>query len=328
MPEIKRSISSLLTDLAGSEPLVVNALYRLSDLMGDELYVVQKSWPTLPAERRYAVVQHLADIAEENFQVDFSPIFTFCLRDAAADVRRAALEGLWDSEDTSLVPILLGLVQQDPDKDVRAAAAATLGHFVLLSEWQQIPRSAIVGVVEALIPQFENPRNPVVLRRSALEAISSASDDRIQALIEQAYNENDEQLQAAALYAMGNNADRRWIKYVRQEINSDSLVMREEAIRAAGNIESSDRVDENIEQLHQDNDLSIQLDAVTAVGQIGSEQAREILTKLMEDADAEKLQESIEEALEDMDMFNDLKLLDLDLDDEDEEDEEDEVDFL
>lgn len=322
MTPIKRSIRALLADLASPEPITVEALYRFSDLTADEFYLLQKSWPTFTAERRYTVVQHLADIAEENFQVDFGSIFAFCLQDAAAEVRRAALEGLWDSEDTTLVPVLLGLMQQDPNMEVRAAAAATLGHFVLLTEWEQLPRSATVGVVEALIPQFENPRNTPALRRAALEAISSASDARIPTLIETAYHEDDEQLQAAALYAMGSNADRRWLKYIRQEIRSESTDIREEAIRAAGNIGSSDVVDEIIDQLFQEEDLSVQLAAVTALGQIGSDQARETLMKLLEDDEAEELHETIEEALEDMDMFTDLKLLDFDLDDEDEEDEE------
>lgn len=317
-----RPITALLDDLESEQPLVISTLYRLSDLGQTELDQVAARWPRLSEERRYAVVQHLADISEDNFQVDFTPMFTFCLRDAAANVRRAALEGLWDSEDLALVPTLLDLLKNDKDVDVRAAAAGTLGHYVLLTEWEQLPRSATVGVVEALMAQLENDRTPVVLRRAALEAVSSAGDERLSGLIEAAYRDDDEEMQAAALFAMGNNADKRWVKYVRQEIKNESPVLREEAVRAAGNIGTSDLVEDVIEALREDDDLSVQMAAVTALGQMGSQQAREALGELLEDEDAEELHELIEEALEEIDMFAGMDLFDFDLDDEDWDEEE------
>lgn len=317
-----RPITALLDDLESEQPLHISNLYRLSDLSQAELDQVAARWPHLSDERRYAVVQHLADISEDNFQVDFTPMFAFCLRDEAANVRRAALEGLWDSEDLTLLPTLLDLLKNDTDMDVRAAAAGTLGHYVLLTEWEQFPRSATVGVVDALMAQLENDRTPDVLRRAALEAVSSIGDERLHSLIEAAYREDDERMQAAALFAMGNNADKRWVKYVRQEIKSESPLLREEAVRAAGNIGASDLVEDVIAVLREGDDLSVQMAAVTALGQMGSEQAREALAELLEDEETEELHELIEEALEEIDMFAGMDLFDFDLDDDDDWDDE------
>src|SRR5690606_33220325 len=127
--------------------------------------------------------------------------------------------------------------------------------------------------------------------RAALEAVSSIGDDRLPPLIEAAYRDDDERMQAAALFAMGNNADKRWIKYVRQEIKSESPALREEAVRAAGNIGASDLVEDVIAVLREGDDLSVQMAAVTALGQMGSEQAREALAELLEDEEAEELHE-------------------------------------
>jgi HEAT repeat protein len=292
------------------------SLFRLSDLTPKEVKAVTERWPQLPEDRRYAIMQHLADLTEENFQVYFEPLFAFCLQDAAASVRRAALEGLWDTDNTDLIPAILNLLANDLDVAVRAAAAGALGHFVLFTEWGQFPESVMAPIVAGLIAQLENPDTPLPVRRAALEAVSSAANERIPAFIESAYNDDDEQMQAAAIYAMGNQADPRWLKDVRLELASHSALLREEAVRAAGNIGSSDLVDEIIDLLHHDDDIAVKLAAVNALGQIGSDVAREALAEVLEDAEAEDLHEAIEEALEEMDIFGQMDLLEYNPDEE------------
>lgn len=312
----KRPIESLLDELTSDQPLVMASLFRLSDLTPKEVKAVTDHWPQLPEDRRYAIMQHLADLTEENFQVYFEPLFAFCLQDAAASVRRAALEGLWDTDNTDLIPAILNLLANDPDVAVRAAAAGALGHFVLFTEWGQFPESVMAPIVAGLIAQLENHDTPIPVRRAALEAVSSAAHERIPVFIESAYNDDDEQMQAAAIYAMGNQADPRWLKDVRLELDSDSALLREEAVRAAGNIGSSDLVDEIVDLLHHDDDLSVKLAAVSALGQIGSDIAREALAEVLEDAEAEDLHEAIEEALEEMDILGQMDLLEYNPDEE------------
>ncbi len=312
----KRPIESLLDELTSDKPLVVASLFRLSDLTPKEIKAVTDRWPKLPEDRRYAIMQHLADLTEENFQVYFEPLFAFGLQDAAASVRRAALEGLWDTDNTDLIAPILKLLADDPDVAVRAAAAGALGHFVLFTEWGQFPESVMAPIVAGLIAQLENHQNPIPVRRAALEAVSSAAHERIPAFIESAYNDDDEQMQAAAIYAMGNQADRRWLNEVRIELASDSPLLREEAVRAAGNIGSSELVDEIIDLLHNDDDIAVKLAAVNALGQIGSDIAREALSDLLEDAEAEDLHETIEEALEEMDILGQMALLEYNPDEE------------
>lgn len=311
-----RPLAALLDDLASDQPLALASLYRLSDLTQAELDLFTQRWGQLSPERRFTVVQHLADISEENFQVDFAPIFAYCLQDAAAPVRQAALEGLWDTDDTKLITPLLDLFHHDPVVEVRAAAAAALGHFVLLTEWGQFKPTTTARIVTALLAQLDNPHTAMPVRRAALEAVSSAAHERVPALIAAAYEDDREEMKAAALYAMGSQADPRWLKQIRLELENPSPLLREEAVRAAGNLGGSDLVEPLIEILHHDDDLSVQLAAVAALGQIGSEQAREALATLLPDAEAEPLREAIEEALEEVDMFASLSLFDLGADEE------------
>src|SRR5512136_937314 len=99
------TLDALIKHLADEkEVLSVAKLYGLSGLEGDALAQVRAIWPTLPDERRRAVVRHLADIAESNFEVDFSRLFRLGLQDADAAVREAAIDGLWEDENPELIP--------------------------------------------------------------------------------------------------------------------------------------------------------------------------------------------------------------------------------
>src|SRR5512136_2956325 len=93
------TVETLLQHLADeSAPLSVAKLYALSNLDRNDLARLEAAWPQLPDERRRAVVRHLVDIAETNFEVDFAPTFRMCLSDSDAAVREAAMDGLWEEE--------------------------------------------------------------------------------------------------------------------------------------------------------------------------------------------------------------------------------------
>ena len=67
-----------------AEPVSVAGLYALSGLDRSDLDQVRSIWATMPADRRQTTMRHLVDIAEDNFEVDFSPIFRLGLTDQDA----------------------------------------------------------------------------------------------------------------------------------------------------------------------------------------------------------------------------------------------------
>lgn len=131
----ERPFADILAEIFGTDPLHIANLYRLSDMEEAEENLFWQGWTAVSDERRQAIVRHLADIVEDNFMVDFSPIFARSLQDAQPEVRVAALDGLWDATDLKMIPVITRLLQEDPDVQVRAAAAGSLGHYVLLAEW-------------------------------------------------------------------------------------------------------------------------------------------------------------------------------------------------
>ncbi len=291
----ERAFAEVLNEIFTSEPLPIADLYRLSDMNDDDAALFWQGWTAVPDERRQIIVRHLADISEDNFIVDFSPIFVASLDDTMPDVRVAALDGLWDSLNLRLIPTIIDLLKTDPNEQVQTAAAATLGHYVLLAEWGQLPERILPNLVETMITMYEQPETAVSVRRVLLEGLGAADDPRISKLIAAAYESNDPAMQMSAVFAMGNSADRRWSATVLAEMESPYEDMRVEAAQAAGNIGNSDFVPQ-LAALAYDEDLAVQIAAVTALGKIGGDDAQRILVDILDDPDMEDNDVLLEEA--------------------------------
>jgi len=287
----------VLDILFKAEVLPIHLLHRLSDLSEGDLLHFNGRWPLVADERRQAIIRHLADLSEDNFVVDFVPIFTRCLQDTAAPVRIAALDGIWDSTNLSLIDPVVALMREDEIEEVRVAAASSLAHFVLLAEWGQLPRSVLPPLVQALLDELVRPDQPVPLQRAILEALGSSGDSRIPTLIEDAYESDDVGMRLSAVYAMGSNADTRWLPIILDEMSSDSAEMRMEAARAAGAIGDESAVS-SLGDLTLDEELQVALAAVEALGQVGGERASRILLQIANDPELEELHESVDDALD------------------------------
>lgn len=291
--------SEVLDRLFQERTVPVALVYRLSDMTPAESDTFDQRWSEQPDDRRRIIARHMADISEENFVVDFSPVFMRLLADASPAVRLAALDGLWDTSNLDVVPRVLDLMRSDVDSEVRAAAASTLGHFILLGEWGQVEKRVADRIVEALLEQFARRDLPLAVRRATLESLGNAAHPRVPELIDDAYRRGEEELQVSAIFAMGRSCDRRWVPILIDEMANPETEMRVEAARAAGAIGSSDAVDRLIELL-DDEDLEVQLAAVSSLGQIGSEQAHAALNRVMDDPDADLLHEAVEQALDEI----------------------------
>jgi hypothetical protein len=311
--EEQRPFETVLDELITGDDVSISHLYRLSDMTPREMAIFRRRWPEIPLSRRRVIVRHLVDICEENYRVDFSPVFSFCFDDEAAEVRAAALDGIWDISDTSLVGPVLELLIHDPVMDVRRAAAAALSHYVLMSEWGQIPRSVSPRIVEVLLAEYEKADTAVPVKRAALEAMGAASHPRIDQLIKEAYHGEDEGMQVSALFAMGNSADEQWLPDVLAEMDSERPEMRLEAARAAGTIGHEEALP-GLAALLGDDDLEIQLAAVHAVGQIGGDAAYRMLSTMAGDEDFAPLHQAVSEAMEEMNWLGgefDMDMLDI-----------------
>lgn len=318
----ERPFADVLAEIFTAEPLPIADLYRLSDMQAGDENQFWQGWTAVSDKRRQTIVRHLADIVEDNFIVDFAPIFSRSLQDAVPEIRVAALDGLWDSMDLKLVPIIITMMQQDPDVAVRTAAAGSLGHYVLLAEWGQLPERILPNLVDKMLAAYDDSDTSQPVRRVLLEGLGAAEHPRINSLIAHAYENGDQAMQMSAVFAMGNSADRRWSVTVLGEMESPYEEMRAEAARAAGSIGNSDFVPQ-LAELAYDEDLAVQTAAITALGQIGGDEVQRILADMLDDPEVEEdedLLEIVEAALEEAAMMaGDFDFGDLLFDDADDE---------
>lgn len=276
-------------------------LDTLSDLTQSQLAELQETWATLPPERRRALATALVELAEDRIDVSFSAIFRWLLEDQDPQVRIQAIEGLWEDEDVRLVEPLLRLLQQDPEPAVRAAAATSLGRYLLLGELDRIDRALAAMVEQALLTAYRTTERHLQVRRRLLESLAYSEQSVVQDFIEQAYRNDDSEMRVSAIFAMGRNADLRWRPYVLTELRSSDPALRFEAIRASGELELSEAMPYLLEALAE-SDVELRDAAIWALGRIGGPEARRALQAccLSEDED---LREAAEEALAELDFL-------------------------
>ena len=316
---------SALKHLAGETRLASSALNALSSATRQNLASFARTWVALPAERRRSVTKLMVELAEANVELDYNILYRYLLDDEDPEVRGSAIEGLWEDEDAALVKPFVGFLRSDPDARVRAAAADSLGRFMLLAEYGRVPESHANLIYEALLATIHGTAEELNVRRRAVEALAYSSRDQVRDVIAAAYADDDPQMRASAVAAMGRSADPYWRKMAAGELDSLDPRMRFEAVRAVGELEYRAAVPRVIELL-DDPDREVQIAAITALGQIGGAAAKEALANAAE-SDDEVLHELADEALQELRFAGDpnLVLFDLDVDEEGElvEDEDD-----
>jgi HEAT repeat protein len=252
------------------------SLYYLSNLDSAEAERVREVWAELPTDVRVELTSWLVELAEADFTLNFSAVFRIAMEDDNASVREAAIEGLWEDEDVRLVPRLAERLLEDESAGVRAAAAKSLGRFILLGELKKIRPGPRRKAYAALVEAHQTPHEDTEVQRRALESLAYMCDETVITSIRQAYASPIEKMRISAVFAMGRSADTRWEQEVQQELFSTAPEMRYEAARACGELQLSDAVS-MLEELTEDADIEVQQAAIWALGQIGGDRAREIL---------------------------------------------------
>jgi HEAT repeat protein len=288
--------------LDAESPIKPSVLFGLSKLEAGEMERLTAVWSSIPVMRRRVLVQELVEIAETNFEVDFEPIFRWGLRDSDPQVRAASVEGLWENEELAMMTDLLHLVQNDPSAQVRAAAAMSLGRFMLLGELGKLPSDRCQPASETLYDLVSEGTEDLEVRRRALESVAYVEDETVVKLLQQVYNHSEEKMRISAVFGMGRSADARWIDTVMGELFSTGPEMRYEASRACGELEAREAVPK-LSELIDDPDREVQEAALWALGQIGGDEARQLLQTCCQEGD-EVTRSAAEAALEELEFMH------------------------
>lgn len=274
---MKRPLDILLDEMLESAAMPsLASLCCLSNLEAKEAARTREAWPNLSVELRRQLVTKLVKVAEADFEMDFSELFRLGMGDEDAQVRTAAIKGLWEDGDVRLVPLLAARLREDKDATVRAAAATSLGRFVLMGELEEIRPDPHALAYETLLAACQDTEEQKTVRRRALESLAYTDKEIVTDLIREAYAASEEKMRISAVFAMGRSADNRWSRQVQQELFSPNPELRYEAARACGELRLSKTVPE-LGELAEDADPEVQEAALWALGQIGGDKAAEIL---------------------------------------------------
>lgn len=253
-------------------------------------------WPTVALKDRQSLIARLAELADDNVDLDFVPLMKVALDDVEPAVRTLAARSLWEATDRDSARKLLALLKHDRDDGVREAAAGSLRQFVLLRECDSFDASLGDEVVDTLRQVAEDRHSDHSVRGASLEALGPRSLPWVEPLILECYYDDDRDLRIAAIRAMGGSAQDHWLEYLADELQSDDPEFRYEAATACGLIASEDAI-EPVAVLLDDDDAEVAIAAVTALGEIGGPEATELLRTFRTRA-PEALDELIAEAFE------------------------------
>lgn len=267
-------------DALDAAPEAQPTLDALSDLSraGQERLSVR--WSDLQGAQRVELVQAMLADAEATVEHNFERAMLVALDDPSADVRVLAIEGLWESSDAVVLPLLLERLGNEPDGNVRLVLVRRLGLSALHAQLGQLPESDLPALRAALRQSLERDPDQRV-RTEALESIAYLPDEPdVAELIQAAYDADDDELRASALRCMGRQADPRWSRRVLEALTLDEPELRYEAARAAGMLSDARAVPRLSDLALEDEDGEVRLAAIEALGEIGSEEAVRVLRQV------------------------------------------------
>ncbi len=285
-----------------------SSLTFLSDLSSEDRATFREMWPHFSTERRRYIVSDLAEMAEDNIELNFRHVFLASLEDSDPQVRLSAIEGLYEDESKLLLGRLMSMLRDDGSAEVREAVASALGRFTYMAHCDKLGAQGD-KLRDVLLSSARDGKEEANVRRRSIEALGYFHEDGdVQELIVHAYEQGGLYAESA-LFAMGRSMDDRWQQIVLDELQSERPAMRYEAARAAGEMALEDSLPGLI-RLVSDRDVEVRLMAVWALGQIGGKPAAQALARLLksnEPAIREAAQDALQEVAFSSDPLNMLR---------------------
>lgn len=290
-------LGNLLQELQDPHvPFKASLARRLSTPSEEDFQAFSDNFNLIPPERRQQLLSYLSELMEFDFELDYGRVATFALADSEPEVRVEAINALWFENTQAALTRLLRLLEGDEDARVRAAAATSLGRFILMKELEEFPARPVQVVEEALSAIWTSYIEDQELRRRALESLSYSSRDEIPSFIEEAYSDNTYGMRPSAILAMGRNGDEgRWRKFILKGLSDQDNEIRFEAAHAAGEMMLSGAVPQ-LTLLAREYDAEIAGEAIWSLGEIGGSEASAALSYLRDNLADEDLLDLIDEA--------------------------------
>jgi HEAT repeat protein len=302
-------VISALIDI--DHPFPPRFLREFSDLSRREISELTSVWSDLPIVRKQSLLEDLDEINESDMLVNFNDLALSIISDPEPIVRILAIRLLWECEDAKIAPMMTDLMLDDPDEAVRATSASILGKFVYLGELDAISDNIKIPLFKNLL-EVAAGDDLTQVRRRALESLGYSSSPKVAKLIQTAYESKDIQWMTSALCTMGRSADERWADTILKELNSSDSEIVFEAVRAAGELELKPAVEQLLFLLNDEAiDPETRYAIIWSLSQIGGDESKQELEKLLENAQDDEELDWTEKAIENLEVSGSSEALEL-----------------
>jgi HEAT repeat protein len=282
--------------LDSDTPLNPRYLYRLTDLVDDELTQFEETWPEIAAWRRLALLEDLEVLYDADTLLSFEAICRRAIVDTDSHIRFQALHSLQGYDVPDLIPYFIRILQEDEKEELRAIAADIMGKYIYLGEVDTLSKR-VLKEIERVLLKVAKGEDSALVRRKAVEALGYSSHEDVPSLIKKAFYAEDLNWVSSALYAMGRTLDERWEPDVLKMLVHPNPEIRLEAIRASGELEIAKAKPLLLDYL-EDQDEDVQMAAVWSLSRIGGNGLKSLFENLLADAELDKDVQVIEEALD------------------------------
>ncbi|MCX8250316.1 MAG: HEAT repeat domain-containing protein [Dehalococcoidia bacterium] len=312
LPEFLHKIEEEPEEVEDAETIPYSTLSELSGIDKSDAQELTEYLSFWKPEQIRDLYARLTSLIEGDLQMEFDSIFIEGLHSDDDVTRSLSVTGLAESTHQSLLRILLRMLRNDDSEDVRIAAALGLSRIAMLAHEDKVPPRQAVDLQAMLTESFNDELETSDVRRRALEALAIFQGEAIEAYIEIAYEEGEDDeeegthMRESAIHAMGRNCSPRWTEILVEELDNADASCRFEAAIALGNLGNEEHLG-HLMELMDDTDIEVQTAAVRAIGFIGGSQAQRTLRNLLsstEPAVVEAVKESLRYVdVEDMSMF-------------------------
>ena len=284
-------------------------LHHFSDLEAEQIQQLEFIWPQIQLTRKQRLLEDLEVLSFKETLFSSDNLAINLLADDDPIIRMMAIRLLWECENSKLIPIILGILRNDPSRITRAAAASELGAFVYMGELDKIPSTTLELIEDELIRAAGDGADDLV-QRKAIESLGFSSRSDVEHLVSTALSSNDPERVTSAMIAIGRSNNPDWEEEVIEGIHHDNDLVRLEAIQAAGNINLEITRSLLLELLEGMNDQEIIKATCWSLSQIGGEGVRDRIEEIHAFLDPEEDQ-FMDEVLENLNLTEEMASFDL-----------------
>ncbi len=286
---------TIIVDLLARDGAAAVTVEPLSDLTLADARALKAAWPALARDTRLGAVSLMSSLGKDDIRLDFERALIVALGDEDPTVRLEAATALWECESSTLLEQFLHRIPAELDDDVRLVFVNGLGRFARLASEGRLTPGQSECVKTVLIRTLEEDSNGLV-RLAALAAVSYLRPAGLANAIRLAFDEGGEAAQLAAVKAMGRYGGREWSSRIIDALRSEDTDLRVEAALAAPYVEDRRALPFLYEAAEDEDEIELQLAAISALGEVGGEQVRKFLEEIR-DSSSGPVAEAAENAL-------------------------------